>query len=105
MAEHGVDRVRTLFDEAVTLPAGRRSAYLDAACQGDADLRRAVEGLLERAAPPLTDDDPTLVPASGTPAAPAPRPRHIGEYRIIRALDSGGMGTVYEAEQDSPRRT
>lgn len=30
---------------------------------------------------------------------------HIGHYRIIRTIGQGGMGTVYEAEQDRPRRT
>jgi WD40 repeat protein/predicted Ser/Thr protein kinase len=28
----------------------------------------------------------------------------IGRYRILRCIAGGGMGTVYEAEQDSPRR-
>jgi serine/threonine protein kinase len=32
-------------------------------------------------------------------------PTHIGMYRIVRVIGQGGMGTVYEAEQDSPRRT
>jgi len=32
-------------------------------------------------------------------------PQRIGQYRIQRAIASGGMGTVYEALQETPRRT
>jgi len=31
--------------------------------------------------------------------------KRVGQYHIKRAIASGGMGTVYEATQERPRRT
>lgn len=44
--------------------------------------------------------------SSAEPGTPAPTmPERIGSYRIKRVIAEGGMGTVYEAVQEHPRRT
>jgi serine/threonine protein kinase len=85
-----------------------RAAFLDERCGGDAALRRDVESLL--AALDAPDDeflDPARIPSLDMAAVDGPlQPgTRLGSFLVLHALGSGGMGVVYAAQQDRPRRT
>ena len=101
-------RISGLFKEACELPAEERGAFLDRACGDDAALREEVESLLRHDRP----DDGVLADANlahelhaiSEDADRNMHPKNIGPYRIVRMIATGGMGAVYEAEQENPKR-
>lgn len=107
-------RTREIFSQACKLPPEARGAFLARACGPDAELRREVEKLLEHdavetnvvdaavdgcVAEALAADLVVVADSSGLTI-----PERIAGYRIIRAVGHGGMGRVYEAEQENPKR-
>jgi len=92
-----------LFEQALPLPVGERTALLDNACGADEELRREVASLLashqagggflqHRIEKALASFHDTSI--AGT------APVRVGPYRLIRELGRGGMGTVFLAERD-----
>jgi WD40 repeat protein len=99
--------VELLFQEALDVDPKHRAAFLAERCAGDAQLRAAVEELLEFDAKAESSPDFLNSPAADLRAAlPTPAvPVSIGRYRIVRRIGQGGMGTVYEAKQDQAPHT
>jgi serine/threonine protein kinase/tetratricopeptide (TPR) repeat protein len=101
-------RVRELFAEVSERPPGERTAYLDAACAGDAELRGHLHQMLEahdRAGAFLAEatigDTLRLAMADVPPEAVGTR---VGAYALVEHLGEGGFGSVYRAEQEHPVR-
>lgn len=126
------ERLCEVFSKVWEAPPECREALIRELCSDDAELAREVRSLVEGthdatrflerpavdrtviagvmagvgSASPRIDDtglDHALAQAAG--AAASLEGRRVGGFVILRLIAEGGIGRVYEAEQESPRRT
>jgi non-specific serine/threonine protein kinase/serine/threonine-protein kinase len=97
MLDSPFEREQEIFQACLDLPPSERQAHLDETCPGDSVVRARIERLLaahERA------ERATLHPLG--PLSLDLVADHIGPYRLTGVLGEGGMGIVYDAEQQQP---
>jgi serine/threonine protein kinase len=98
-------RVRAIYEGALEKDPAEHNAFIDLECQGDEEIRREVELLLDTRnamigwlSEPLLDSAGSI--AASLAALPPPMEgRQLSGYKLIKEIGSGGMGSVYLAER------
>lgn len=95
--------IEELFQAAYELTPDERKRFLAEHCAGDSALRDDVESLLAHE----SEASGSFLAGSQQPTTAALlRPgQRVGRFEVVSMLGVGGMGAVYEALQDHPRRS
>jgi eukaryotic-like serine/threonine-protein kinase len=102
-------QLEALFYEALEVKPEARPDFLDKKCNGDTELRKEVETLLDSAEKPLDFLEKPVLEAASQMVAENPHETIapgtlLAHYQIISMLGAGGMGEVYLAEDMHLRR-
>ena len=102
------DRLKEIFAQAMEIPDPQRGRFVAGACGDDADLRERVQRLLVNHAGGDAGDflsDPAITLTGDADPGNLFEPGQVvaGRFRIVRFIARGGMGEVYEAEDQALR--
>lgn len=96
------ERLKPLFHAALEEDTQNRAKFIDSACDGDLELKRHLEQLLDAEERGTGSLDSPLAHLNGflndRGTRFQPGELILGRFRIIRQIGRGGMGEVYEAE-------
>ena len=102
MTKDDWQQVKDIFAEALEQPADLRLDFVRARCDGNQHLLIEISSLLNASDEPDNLIEDNALDFNSTLAAESTNytDKHFGNYRIIREIGSGGMGTVFLAERD-----
>lgn len=102
------EHICRIFEQAIALPEEQRAALVERSCAGDAALREEVDAIIaahQRTNPILDAGALALLTEREDEEHPDLTGQRIGRYELTRVIARGGMGIVYVAMQEQPRRT
>jgi Flp pilus assembly protein TadD len=95
-------RLKPIFHAALEKGTQNRASFIDAACDGDLELKMHLKQLLDAEQQDTGSLDAPLAHLNGflndSGVRFQPGELVLGRFRIIRPIGKGGMGEVYEAE-------
>ncbi len=102
-------RVRAILEGALDRPEDERLAFVHEASAGDREVESEVIELLaaesadHRLGAAIAGGVVAQVAHAASQVALQPGAT-VGKFRLVRAIGQGGMGAVWEAQQDDPKR-
>ncbi|MFK7760167.1 MAG: tetratricopeptide repeat protein [Phycisphaerales bacterium] len=102
------NEIASVFAQCVDLDSDEREAFIQRVCKDRPEVERGLRGLLDYDRGTHVGDESELRPmiesAFDQTQIQDPIPATLAGHQVIRVIGRGGMGVVYEAQQQHPHR-